>query len=170
MRNSKYYYDKYKYTTHQMFEVDILRRLSYSNNLSGVFDLFVYSCYYVYLICKCNFIMKRLHKALSKERQVNTMDDTMKMIKAGLGIPPTTITPEYLLKMYNKGYNAAISDVLNIIDRAYEKSVKLLTTTIEELDVEDGVQNIIGAVSNVVLNDLIFGIKRNINYKELPTN
>ena len=94
----------------------------------------------------------------------------MKMIKAGLGITPTTITPEYLLKMYNKGYNAAISDVLNIIDRAYEKSVKLLTTTIEELDVEDDVQNIIGAVSNDVLNDLIFGIKRNINYKELPTN
>ena len=92
------------------------------------------------------------------------------MIKAGLGIPPTITTPEYLLKMYNKGYNAAISDVLNIIDRAYEKSVKLLTTTIEELDVEDGVQNIIGAVSNDVLNDLIFGIKRNINYKELPTN
>ena len=98
------------------------------------------------------------------------MDDTMKMIKAGLGIPPTTITPEYLLKMYNKGYNAAINDVLNIIDGAYEKSVKLLTATIEELDVEDGVQNIIGAVSNDVLNDLIFGIKRNINYKELPTN
>lgn len=68
MRNSKYYCDKYKYTTHQMFEVDILRRLSYSNNLSGVFDWFVYSCYSVYLICKCNFIMKRLHKALSKER------------------------------------------------------------------------------------------------------
>ena len=72
--------------------------------------------------------------------------------------------------MYNKGYNAAISDVLKIIDGAYEKSVKLLTTTIEELDVEDGVQNIIGAVSNVVLNDLIFEIKHNINYKELPTN
>lgn len=31
-------------------------------------------------------------------------------------------------------------------------------------------QNIIGAVSNDVLNDLTFGIKRNINYKELPTN
>ena len=83
------------------------------------------------------------------------MDDTMKMIKARLGIPPTTITPEYLLKTYNKGYNAAINDVLNIIDGAYEKSVKLLTATIEELDVEDGVQNIIGAVSNDVLNDLI---------------
>lgn len=90
MRNSKYYYDKYKYTTHQMFEVDILRRLSYSNNLSGVFDWFVYSCYYVYLIYKCNFIIKRLHKTLSKERLVNEMDATMKMIKASLGIPPTT--------------------------------------------------------------------------------
>lgn len=55
--------------------------------------------------------------------------------------------------------------MLNIIDGAYEKSVKLLTATIEELDVEDGVQNIIGAVSNDVLDDLIFGIKRNINYK-----
>lgn len=94
----------------------------------------------------------------------------MKMIKAGLGIPPTVITPEYLLKMYNKGYNAAISDVLKITDDAYEKSVQLLTTTIEELNVEDGVQNIIGAVSNDVLNDFNFGIKRNINYKELPTN
>ena len=98
------------------------------------------------------------------------MDSIMKMIKAGLGIPPTTITPEYLLKMYNKGYNAAISDVLKITDDAYEKSVQLLTTTIEELNVEDGVQNIIGAVSNDVLNDLIFGIIRNISYKELPTN
>lgn len=94
----------------------------------------------------------------------------MKMIKAGLGLLPTTITPEYLLKMYSKGYNAAISDVLNIIDGAYEKSAKLLTATIEELDVEDDMQNIIGAVSNDVLNDLFFEIKRNINYKELPTN
>ena len=75
-----------------------------------------------------------------------------------------------LTTKYKERYNAAISDVLNIIDGAYEKSVKLLTATIEELDVEDGVQNIIGAVSNDVLNDLIFGIKRNINYKELSTN
>lgn len=72
--------------------------------------------------------------------------------------------------MYNKGYNAAINDVLKIADDAYEKSVKLLTATIEELDVEDGVQNIIRAVSNDVLNDFIFRITRNINYKELPTN
>lgn len=74
------------------------------------------------------------------------------------------------LKEVNESVYNAISDVLKITDGAYEKSVKLLTTTIEELDVEDDVQNIIGAVSNDVLNDLIFGIKRNINYKELPTN
>lgn len=39
----------------------------------------------------------------------------MKMIKAGLGIPPTTITPEYLLKMYNKGYNAALVDIAELV-------------------------------------------------------
>lgn len=74
MRNSRYYYDKYKNATHQMFEIDVLRRLSDTNKLSGAFDSFVYSCYYVYLIYKCNFIMKRLHKALSKERLVNTKE------------------------------------------------------------------------------------------------
>lgn len=43
------------------------------------------------------------------------MGSIMKMIKAGLGIPPTTITPEYLLKMHNKGYNAALVDITELV-------------------------------------------------------
>lgn len=37
MRNSRYYYDKYKNATHQMFETDVLRILSNTNKLSGAF-------------------------------------------------------------------------------------------------------------------------------------
>lgn len=43
------------------------------------------------------------------------MDNLMKMIKAGLGLPPTKTTPEYALKMYDKGYNAALVDITELV-------------------------------------------------------
>lgn len=54
------------------------------------------------------------------------MDNIMKMIKAGLGILPTTITPEYLLKMYNKGYNAALVDITELVAIVKQRYLDIL--------------------------------------------
>ena len=67
MRNSRYYYDELEHISKQILVVDCIRRVSDKNTLSGAFNAFVYSCWYVCLICKCKFIIRRFNKVLIKE-------------------------------------------------------------------------------------------------------
>lgn len=96
-----------------------------------------------------------------------SMDDTMEMIKAGLGLTPTEITPEYLLKTFYKGYNQGIDDVLRAVDKAYSLACEVTTKSLENSDIDDVNCNICQAICNVLLDTIVFDIKQDINYKEL---
>lgn len=50
----------------------------------------------------------------------------MKMIKAGLGLLPTKTAPEYALKMYNKGYNAALVDIAELVTIVKQRYLDVL--------------------------------------------
>lgn len=59
--------DELEHISKQILVVDCIRRVSDKNTLSGAFNAFVYSCWYVCLICKCKFIIRRFNKVLIKE-------------------------------------------------------------------------------------------------------
>ncbi len=91
----------------------------------------------------------------------------MKMINAGVGLTPSEITPEYLLKTFYKGYNQAIDDVLRAVDKAYSLACEVVTESLENSDIDDSNCNICQAICNVLLDTMVFDIKQDINYKEL---
>ena len=92
------------------------------------------------------------------------MDSIMQMIKAGLGIPPTTITPEYLLKMYNKGYNAALVDLAELVATIKQRYLDVL----KDPDIHSSPE--IARLCSTLINGICKTVIDNLNYKELPTN
>lgn len=92
------------------------------------------------------------------------MDSIMKMIKAGLGIPSASnnVTPEYLLKMYYEGYNGALDDVKDIIDKlqkSYADTIREINS-IYKSSLDEACNGIVKGVCNNIIN--------NMHYKELP--
>ena len=86
----------------------------------------------------------------------------MKMIKEGLRLAPSNIRPEYLLKMYYEGYNAALDDTKDVINAVKIAHLNLL----EQPDVhpESNSKKLYCATIKSMCDNII----KNLCYKELP--
>lgn len=90
----------------------------------------------------------------------------MRMIKEGLGLAPSNITPEYLLKMYYKGYNAALDDVKDIIDKVQTTYVTIIQETVPHSNII--YRGDLADSCNTLIKEICSNITDSLIYKELP--
>lgn len=98
--------------------------------------------------------------------EVTTMDNVMKIIKEELGLAPIKITPEYLLKMYYKGYNAALDDMKDVIDEVQRMYDDTIQETVQETSVI--YRGNLAKSCHTLVEGVCDNIVNNIHYKELP--
>lgn len=87
------------------------------------------------------------------------MDGIMKMIKAGLGLLPTKTAPEYALKMYNKGYDAALVDITELITIVKQRYLDVLKDP-DVCSVPE-IERLCGTIINGICKNII----DSLNYK-----